>query len=900
VLLSLLKHVGGSADLWWLAGIAAGAFARFSGHSGRLDNWSEVPGISHFTRRSAAPALLPAAGMHEPAGKSTVAAPSTPPGRLLTPIPAIRMTPGEAGDGGVPARRAMVRWGWRLFRREWRQQLLVLSLIAISVAATVLGAGVATDSPTSPNADFGTASNLVMLSGSDPHLAADLATIKAHFGTLDTIENENLVTGLVQGAQLRAQDSSGAYGRPMLALLSGHYPRGAAQVAMTQQLESIFGLRVGGVWDEAGRALRVVGIVENPQNLLDNFALVAPGQLRSPHQVTVLFDATSRSLSGFHFPGGATPESPVLPNGINPAIIVFVVAVFGLIFVGLVAAAGFAVLAQRRLRSLGMLEAIGATDRNVRLVMTANGAAVGIVATMLGGLVGLGAWIAYVPHFSASVDHRVVWTELPWWLVATAMALAVVTATLAALRPTRAIARIPIVAALSGRPAPPKAVHRTALPGVALLALGAYLLATSGGWGGGSTSDNVHQLGGLLSCSVGLLLLGPVAIALLGTLGGNAPVGIRVAMRDLSRYRSRSGSALAATSFAVLIAMLVALLASGRYANVFDYFGPNLPSNELAVYTPGNAPGDGGPVKVKDLTSLHRRATAIADRLGASDELALYATNAGLIRHTLLRNYFASGTVYIATPALLRHYGISPRAISPGTLLITSRPGLAGLSGLRMLYGDFQSRNGIVHNISNPNIQQISKLPPDVDDPNLLVTMYAVRELKLHVVQAGWLIQTPHPLTALQVEIARRDAVAARLTVETKNDDPSLATVRNDATAAGILLALGVLAMTVGLIRTETAGDLRTLTATGAKSRTRRTLTGATAGALGLLGAVLGTGVAFLAAAAFFWAELGQLMSQMPVFDLVLILVGLPVTGAAGGWIFAGREPPAIARQPLE
>ena len=29
------------------------------------------------------------------------------------------------GNGGVAARRAVVRWAWRLFRREWRQQLLV-------------------------------------------------------------------------------------------------------------------------------------------------------------------------------------------------------------------------------------------------------------------------------------------------------------------------------------------------------------------------------------------------------------------------------------------------------------------------------------------------------------------------------------------------------------------------------------------------------------------------------------------------------------------------------------------------------------------------------------------------------------------------------------------------------
>ena len=30
------------------------------------------------------------------------------------------------------------------------------------------------------------------------------------------------------------------------------------------------------------------------------------------------------------------------------------------------------------------------------------------------------------------------------------------------------------------------------------------------------------------------------------------------------------------------------------------------------------------------------------------------------------------------------------------------------------------------------------------------------------------------------------------------------------------------------------------------------------------------------------------------------IIVGLPVLASAGGWLLAGREPPAIARQPIE
>ena len=71
----------------------------------------------------------------------------------------------------------------------------------------------------------------------------------------------------------------------------------------------------------------------------------------------------------------------------------------------------------------------------------------------------------------------------------------------------------------------------------------------------------------------------------------------------------------------------------------------------------------------------------------------------------------------------------------------------------------------------------------------------------------------------------------------------------------GIALALGILAMTIGLIRSETASDLRTLTATGASSPTRRELTAATAFALALGGAVLGTVAAYVAAIGYAWAN---------------------------------------------
>jgi putative ABC transport system permease protein len=518
--------------------------------------------------------------------------------------------------------------------------------------------------------------------------------------------------------------------------------------------------------------------------------------------------------------------------------------------------------------------------------------------------------MAYAPHLATSAHHRFRWNHLPWWLIVTAMALAALTATLAARRPARSLARIPIVAALSGRPDPAPAPHRRGLPGIVLLVIGPLCLAMSGGWGNTSGTGNLWLLVGIVATSIGLLLAAPASLALLGRVAGRTPISVRLALRDLTRYRSRSGPALAATSFAVFLAVIIALVATGRYADPLDYFGPNLPSNQAVLYSAGYSPGGGGGPGApgtspapQSSAALQAGAARIGALLGRTSVVPLQSADVALTQQTSQGGgKGAQGNIYVATPDLLRHFGINPSQIDPTALLLTSRPGLAATSGLQLLNveqtGPSHCSTGAC--VADPKIQTLNRLPADTSDPNLLVTTYAVHRLGLQVGPAAWLIEAPHSLTAAEKSMARQAAVGAGLTIETKNQDPSLDELRNYATGAGVLLALGVLAMTLGLIRSETAGDLRTLTATGASTRTRRNITGATAGAIGLVAALIGTATAYLATVAFFRAQLSERMSHAPALDLLLILVALPLTAAAAGWLFAGREPPAIARQPVE
>src|SRR5580658_5230168 len=181
-------------------------------------------------------------------------------------------------NGGIPARRALFRWGWRLFRREWRQQLLVLGLLTVAVAATTWGAGVVTNAnlgdPHWPV--YGTAPARATLSGRDPSLAADIAAIQRRWGPADVIENEKIATGTTQSVQLRAENPHGHFNAPLLSLVGGAYPAGPGQVALTSHVAALYGAHVGGTWRAVGTTWRVTGIVQDPSRLADEFALVAP------------------------------------------------------------------------------------------------------------------------------------------------------------------------------------------------------------------------------------------------------------------------------------------------------------------------------------------------------------------------------------------------------------------------------------------------------------------------------------------------------------------------------------------------------------------------------------------------------------------------------------------------
>ena len=312
---------------------------------------------------------------------------------------------------------------------------------------------------------------------------------------------------------------------------------------------------------------------------------------------------------------------------------------------------------------------------------------------------------------------------------------------------------------------------------------------------------------------------------------------------------------------------------------------------------------------------------AIASAVGAKDVVELDNPALGLQNPSAAGRQW-NGPIYVATPALLRAYGINPSSIPSNVDILSSRPGLAG-SGVQLTFGGggkggngFQGLGAGGNNynectpnqcLAHPVVQEEGQLPIGTSAPNTVITESALHRLHLASQNSldGWMILANSPITQPQLASANSLAASGDLSIESKNDEPTSAEIVNWATVFGIALALGVLAMSVGLIRSETASELRTLTAAGASSRTRRSLTAVTAGGLAFLGALLGTVAAYVGLIGWFRSNaleggVSDIIDHVPWDNLFFILIAMPVVAVLIGWVLAGREPTGIGTRPME
>lgn len=499
----------------------------------------------------------------------------------------------------LAAHRSAARLARReLRRRPWRTALVVL-LVALPVAAMVLGTSLLrTGRPPfdlEDRAVYGLADARV---SAGPPTSATPGTEPVRDQVLAAVPGAHTVLveevrGSLQGpvGKPRFVGLMGPADDPMVTARTtvrrGRLPRGAGEVAVSPRLADAWQLDVGSTLDLPTLALRatVVGIahplVEARTDTINVGAMpdIALDQrsrslfIRIPGDVAAV-DAGLRRLAelrNFSVPGrhraavaGNALELRGRYGGDAEVWWSMVIGALALAVSGIVIGAAFAVGARRQLRTLGILASNGASPAALRSVVLWQGAWAGLVGAGGGVLLGLIGLAAAWPWHDRFLSYEPGWFTVRVTDVVIIAALGILTAVMASHQPARSVSRLSIITSLAGRRPIAPVRRRVVLAGVAVMATGTGFLAVA--TVGSDSSASPNQQGGFdlwaaIAVLGGLgLLFGSAAVAP-GLVGIFDPIARRLrgspllALRSLGRQRARTGAVVAAVAAAAALAV---------------------------------------------------------------------------------------------------------------------------------------------------------------------------------------------------------------------------------------------------------------------------------------------------------------------------------------------------------
>lgn len=389
--------------------------------------------------------------------------------------------------------------------------------------------------------------------------------------------------------------------RGFYVLEQGRLPRAPGEVVVNQDLAD-HGVRVGKDLRVAdGPVLHVVGLVRDASNQRPGQVVGLPGTLDlhlDQHDVSWLVDAGGRvtwpdvrALNRI----GATVVSPwvlrhpptgsQIPRSLRdsgPATssttieVAVLVVTMALIEVVLLAGPAFAVGARRQQRTLALVASGGGTSRQLRRIVLASAVVLGLAAAVTGLVLGIVLAWALLPvaqRFDGSYFGPF---DLRWIELLGIAGFGFASAVLAAYVPAWLASRQDVVAVLGGRRGDPRPRARSPLLGLVLFGVG--VLGAVTGARRPANGELLIAASAILTV-LGMVLLIPVALAVLGRASRRLPLALRYAVRDAARHRTRTVPAVAAV--AATVAGVVAL-------------GIGVTSDEAqnrAQYQPALAPG---------------------------------------------------------------------------------------------------------------------------------------------------------------------------------------------------------------------------------------------------------------------------------------------------------------------
>ncbi|MCU1399685.1 MAG: hypothetical protein JWN62_2794 [Acidimicrobiales bacterium] len=520
--------------------------------------------------------------------------------------------------------RLAVRLARREVRRRWGRTVIVVALVAVPVAG--LAAGDMLYRSNRGEADnrgaLGAASarldfNFTPNGSADQDLAVSVAPTLPPVTNALWLHESDLrlrragADGTPVGVNVSDVDLDNPLTAGMVRSITGRAPHTADEVLLSVRAAHDFGVSIGDTLTlvKPRQSFTVVGVAVGTGDG-DPIDFVAPGfdfsVLRDGyvHSAVLLGGqpwidhpqlAAAATASASHLQSGSDPAFD--PNGtanfavlsvptrfVTPVpagdlAVGWLYGVLAMSVLGVIVAAAFAVSGPRQLVTVGQLSAQGANAAMVRRFLALQGSVSGAGGAAVGLAVGrlifqATARVRYLGSEAVSVRDLIV-----------IGVTAVVVATVAALVPSRSLARISVLAALGGR-RPLGRVPRPLFPaGLLLVAVGLGGMVISVASPARTASTLVVASLAAMMTLAGVCCLCPPIIVRVATLVSRRRGSARLAARSLVRHRARSAALLAA--IVAVGAAGTALATYGEHEAALERrISPGLPANviDMASY----------------------------------------------------------------------------------------------------------------------------------------------------------------------------------------------------------------------------------------------------------------------------------------------------------------------------
>lgn len=713
-----------------------------------------------------------------------------------------------------------------------------------------------------------------------------------------------------------------------------HDGRAPNELAVTSALAQRLGLGVGDTAQlgDAGAAT-IVGVYVHPDALSTREALAGPGWLpvagdgTGPAPSTGFFvelpagakltvaDVNRAAESGvvlkprdaFLHPGDWTPPGSSSGGPSNDGLIGgLVTAGLAAIAVVLLAGTAFAVGVRRQLRDAALILAVGGRPSDVRRVVLAQGAVIGLAGTVVGTAIGVGTVAAFrsLLERSADMEFGSLLVSLPELGAIAGIAFA--SGVLAALAPAIGAGRLSVVDALAGRfSSPRRAGRRLPVVGAATAVVG-LVVALGALWRWRSIAGNaladadpdptpyvLAMVAGFMLLITGAALTTPLLLSGMSRVCGPLPVSLRIAVRDAARQRHRTApvvaSVLVAVAGSVVIAVALASLDERGKRDYVPYSPMNVallqgddldadPAVEQARILLGGSQVDMLHTLSSDSASLHVEPVAGCTAKNVSAAGGIAVDGPGIesfvgVRHSEARAIMATGKAVVLSPCLVDGQGL-----------------------IHILRYDYARGTPETTELTLSAAYLDPRQTADWSTPTVFVSAGTAAAFHGFVSTASQAIVIGPTPTEGQVEQAQ-DALGSRphISVERGYQSSISPLFVGIMVASGLITIAGV-AVAVGLDAAESRGDLATLAAVGASPGRRRTFAMGQAALVALLGGVVGCVVGCIIGFIAVSATGGELPLVVPVLPLLVIGVGVPIVAILGAGAATRSRLPMVRR----